>query len=135
MGDLDDECDEVVAATDLARRSGATAVEWGHLDRPGTWYVSVRYRGSRETVEGHVSPQEAATALAARILNGGGCKCGRPSTTDDTRQGCRWRLVGRRWEPGCTAPPLELPAGTPGTIQAIQQEWSRRFTEPGGRRG
>lgn len=105
--------DVVVACADLVRRAGARDFEIGYLhdDVPveeAGWYAVASYQGARLMVDEHRSPTAAALALAERILSGATCRCRRPVVLDDDRAGCRWRLVGRRWEPGCDAPPLQV---------------------------
>lgn len=126
--------DAVVAAVDLVGRAGATEFEVGYLhdDVPAEeagWYAHAKYRGTRITEENHRGPTEAAEALARRILTGGRCRCGKlvalsdsgatafPTATmadgstwtaeDAAKAGqCRWTRIGKRWEPGCDAPPI-----------------------------
>ncbi|GIF08692.1 hypothetical protein [Actinoplanes siamensis] len=116
--------DIVIACADLAGRAGATSFEIGYLhddvpaDEAG-WYAHVQYRGARITAEDHRSPTGAALALAERLLRGATCRCRRPVTLSDAAEGCRWRLVGQRWEPGCDAAPLRLD-GPRGDLAAMQ---------------
>jgi hypothetical protein len=127
--------DAVVAAADLAGRAGATSFEIGYLHdgvpaEEAGWYAHAQYRGTRVTEDGR-GPVEAAEALARRLLTGAKCKCGRlvalsgrgavvhggqrmadgssftPEQASAAGQ-CRWTRMGRRWEPGCDAPPLRL---------------------------
>lgn len=93
----------IAACADLVGRAGASKFEIGYLDddpENPRWYASAFYRGARLTADDHRTPAAAATALAGRILAGGTCRCRRPVTLADG-DGCRWRLVGTRWEPGC----------------------------------
>lgn len=117
--------DVIVACADLAGRAGASGFEIGYLrdDVPvqdAGWYAHVNYRGARLMVEEHRSPSAAALALAERILAGAQCRCRRPVTMDDSRQGCRWRLSSKRWEPGCDVPPVRV-SGPRGDLAAMQQ--------------
>lgn len=105
--------DVVVACADLAARAGARDFEIGHLrdDVPveeAGWYAIASYQGARIMVDEHRSPSAAALALAERLLDGATCRCRRPVALNDDLPGCRWRLVGQRWEPGCDAPPLTV---------------------------
>lgn len=43
--------------------------------------------------------------------------------------GCRWRRVGKRWEPGCDAPPIEMPAGARGDHAAMNRAMRRRIAK------
>jgi hypothetical protein len=101
--------DVVVACADLVGRAGARDFEigWVRDDVPAEdagWYAVAAYQGARIMTDEHRSPTAAALALAERLLAGATCRCGEPVTLSDSRPGCRWRLMGRRWEPGCTAP-------------------------------
>ena len=125
--------DVVVACADLVGRAGASGFEIGYLhdDVPieeAGWYAYAQYRGARIMVEDHRSPTGAALALAERLLRGAMCRCHRLVTLSDSGDGCRWRLAGRRWEPGCDAPPLTV-QGARGDHQAMHQA----FTEPANR--
>lgn len=118
--------DAVVACADLAGRAGATDFEigWVHDDVPAEeagWYAHVRYRGARLTVDDRRSPSEAALALAERILAGGTCRCGKVVTLADGGSGCRWRLVGKRWESGCDAQSVFVPEGGRGDVAKMRQ--------------
>ncbi|HEY0636453.1 MAG TPA: hypothetical protein VGD67_02295 [Pseudonocardiaceae bacterium] len=127
--------DPVVACADLVVRAGARQFEIGYLrdgvpvDQAG-WHASAYYGGARLTVEEHQSPSTAALALAERILAGATCKCRRPVRLADDASGCRWRLVGARWEPGCTADPIHVD-GPRGDLGAMR----RALTEGGGTDG
>lgn len=125
--------DIVIACADLADRAGANGFEIGYLhdDVPvedAGWFAHAQYRGARITVEDHRSPTGAALALAERLLAGATCRCRQPVSLSDNRDGCRWRLVGRRWEPSCDAPSIRVPAGR-GDHAAMQ----RALAEPGNR--
>jgi hypothetical protein len=106
--------DMVIALADLVSRCGATEFELGyvHDDVPAEeagWYAHAMWSGTRITAEDHRSPTAAALALSERLLHDAACKCGRVVTLADGRPDrCRWRLVGQRWQPGCTAPPMKV---------------------------
>jgi hypothetical protein len=117
--------DIVIACADLVGRCGASGFEIGYLhdDVPveeAGWYAHASYRGARITVENHRSPASVALALAQRLLSGGTCRCRKPVTLSDDVDGCRWRLMGARWEPGCNAPPVDVSASR-GDYAAIAQ--------------
>lgn len=123
--------DVVVACFDLAGRAGAAecSLEWTCPHTPGepddhtcervTWEATARYQGARITKHGYATPSEAAFALAERLLRGATCRCTKPVALADGKPGCRWRLVGQKWEPSCDAPPLSVP-GKPGDYGALQ---------------
>lgn len=110
--------DVIIACADLAGRAGASSFDIGYLhdnvpaDQAG-WYATAHYRGARIVTDEHRFPDLAAFALALRLLSDATCRCTQPVTLTDGATGCRWRLVGARWEPGCDAPPLRYagPAG------------------------
>lgn len=123
--------DVVVACMDLVGRGGAKEFEIGfvHEDVPSEeagWYAYAQYQGARIMVQDHRSPSGAALALAERFLNGGTCRCRRPITLSDTGEGCRWKLVGARWEPGCDVPSMEITAGGRGDYAAM----AKAMTQP-----
>ncbi|AEM88954.1 hypothetical protein [Streptomyces violaceusniger] len=131
--------DNVIQATaDLCERAGARGFEIGflHDDVPAedaAWFAAAQFRGARKIAENHRGPADAAFALAADILTGGKCRCGKlVSLTEGgaiaygkshlahglgewTAQQaqaagqCRWRLVKNRWQSSCNAPSLTLP--------------------------
>nr|MDT0660821.1 hypothetical protein [Micromonospora sp. DSM 115978] len=118
--------DAVIAAADLVGRAGATQFEigWTRDDVPvelAGWYCSAYYRGARLIVDEHRSPDAAAIALAERILTGGMCRCRHRVALSDQADGCRWRLVGQRWEPGCDVAPIEVDGVHRGDIAALHQ--------------
>jgi hypothetical protein len=122
--------DAVVACADLAERTGANEFKIGfaHKDVPvedAGWYAQAIFRGARIMVQDHRSPSTAALALAERLLAGVRCQCGRTVTLDDT-SGCRWRLMGQRWEPGCNVKPFSLPAANRGDVGAMQRAVENR---------
>lgn len=112
--------DIVIACTDLAGRAGARDFEiaWDCPHTPGepddhncphvTWSAAVGYLGARVFTAGHPDPTTAALALAQRLLKGAACRCGQPVSLSEHTAGCRWRLMGARWEPGCDAPPVRV---------------------------
>lgn len=123
--------DAVVACADLIGRTGATGLELGyvHDDVPvedAGWYAHATYRGTRLMTEDHRSPSAAALALAERLLAGGMCRCGQRVTLDDDRPGCRWQLMGKRWEPGCDAEPIHMAEGSRGDLGAMQAQMANR---------
>jgi hypothetical protein len=123
--------DDVVAAcANLTDRCGASGFEIGYLhdDVPveqAGWHASAEFKGARIMVEDQQSPTMAAFALAARLLTGAQCKCGRPVTMTDDRPGCRWRLMGPRWEPGCSAPAVRV-SGERGDLGAMHAALAER---------
>lgn len=125
--------DAVLACADLVGHAGASEFEIGYLhdDVPveeAGWYAVAKYRGARITAEDHRSPTTAAMALAERLLAGATCRCLRLVSLSDGVDGCRWRLAGQRWEPGCDAPPLNVKGGR-GDHAAIE----RALAEAGNR--
>lgn len=123
--------DVVLACVDLVGRAGASGFEMGYLhdDVPieeAGWHASAQYRGTRIMVQDHRSPTSAALALAERLLAGATCRCLKPVTLSDEREGCRWRLVGKQWEPGCNDKPIRIPGGERGDYAAIQQAMGNR---------
>lgn len=116
--------DVVVACADLVGRAGASGFEIAYLhdDVPveeAGWYAVALFQGTRITVEDHRSPTAAALALAERMLAGAVCRCRKPVTLSDGVEGCRWQLVGKRWEPGCDVEPLHI-KGKRGDYAAMQ---------------
>jgi hypothetical protein len=137
--------DDILAAcADLADRCGASGFEIGyvHDDVPveeAGWYAFVTFRGARISADDHRSPTAAALALAERLLSGAMCRCRRPVTLSDQRDGCRWRLIGARWEPGCDVAPVHV-EGARGDYTAMQRAMAqpmnradRRKLKKGGR--
>jgi hypothetical protein len=116
--------DMVLACADLSGRVGARDFEIGyvHDDVPieeAGWYVQVSYQGARIIVQDHRSPETAALAMAVRLLDGATCRC-RKSVSLSDGSGCRWRLVGQRWEPGCDAPSVKV-KGKAGDLAAMRR--------------
>jgi len=139
--------DIVIACADLVGRAGAAGFEIGYLhdDVPAEeagWYAHAQYRGARITAEDHRSPTAAALALAERLLRGATCRCRQLVTLRDGVDGCRWRLIGQRWEPGCDVAPVRV-SGTVGDLAAMRaamarpMNWAdrRAAKRGGGRRG
>lgn len=130
--------DLVIACADLAGRAGASGFEIGYAgDEHGPveearWYAVATYQGARLIADEHQSPSAAALALAERLLSGARCRCTQTVTLSDEGPGCRWRLVGRRWEPGCDAAPVTVPGGRRGDTAAIERAMSQ--VPPGGNR-
>lgn len=105
--------DAVEAAAHLADRAGAKDFELGFIRdnvpiEEAGWYAHASYQGARIFVEERRSPSEAALAFAERMLRGAQCRCRQVVTLVDGQPGCRWQLLGKRWEPGCDAPPLDV---------------------------
>lgn len=125
--------DAVLACVGLVGRAGANGFElgWTCPHVPGepddhscpdvTWHASASYKGARIITDEHRSPSTAALALAERLLRGATCRCRRAVVLVDQADGCRWRLMGQTWEPGCDAPPIRMPDGTRGDYAAIQR--------------
>lgn len=125
--------DIVIACADLAARAGAKAFELGHIhdDVPvaeAAWFAEAMWKGHRVIAQDHSSPSAAALALAEDILTGATCRCGRDVALSDGRDGCRWRLAGDRWQPGCDAPPL--PIGEQGDLASIVAAGIRVRADP-----
>lgn len=118
--------DAVVACADLVGRCGASDFEIGYMhdDVPfeeAGWYAVAKFKGARISTDEHRSPTTAAMALAERLLHGATCRCRRPVSMSDGRDGfCRWRLMGRRWEPGCDVEPIHV-QGERGDYEAMQR--------------
>lgn len=139
--------DDILAATaHLADRCGASGFEIGYLHdnvpvAKAGWYAYVTFQGARISVDDHRSPTAAALALAERLLRGATCRCRRRVTLSDGAEGCRWRLVGAKWEPGCDVDPIPINAqrGDYAAMQAAlaqpMNRADRRKLNRGGRRG
>lgn len=128
--------DAVIACVDLVGRCGAREFEIGYLhdDVPledAAWYASAFYQGARITVDDQPHPAAAAQGLALRLLTGGTCRCTRPVAVAPAEDGCRWRRVGKRWEPGCDAPPLAMPGAARGDHAAMNRAMRRRMAKGG----
>lgn len=122
--------DVVMACADLVGRAGAAGFELGYLhdDVPvqdAGWYATAFYQGARITVADQPSPSAAAFGLGERLLRGATCRCSRRVTLTGAVDGCRWRLVGARWEPGCDAAPLTVD-GPRGDLTAIEHALTNR---------
>lgn len=132
------EVEAVLACANLAERAGASGFRIGHSDPdagPVTWFCAAEYGARDIAASGHPDPAAAAMALAKRIMTGAKCRCGRlvalsvlgamaPPASATMLDGsdplalrnaglCLWMLEGRRWEPGCDAPPLDVRAAAP----------------------
>lgn len=125
--------DVLVACAALVGRAGAKGFQIGYIrdDVPveeAGWYAHAEYQGARIMVDERRSPVEAAFALAQRLLTGATCRCRRPVTLSDSQDGCRWRLVGQQWEPGCDVAPLKIERrGDMAAIaRALDQPMNRR---------
>jgi hypothetical protein len=134
MADLDpSQLPAVIACVDLVGRSGARNFEIGYLHDnvpvdQAAWYAHAQYRGGRITAQDHTGPEQAATALAMRLLTGAKCRCGKLATlipgeafaftaahTSDGAEWnadqaaaagqCHWRLIDATWQPSCPTPP------------------------------
>jgi hypothetical protein len=90
--------DAVLACADLVGRGGASGFE---------------------------SPSLAAIALAERLLRGAACRCGDTVVLSGGDDGCRWRLIGARWEPGCDVKPVQV-KGERGDLTAITRAMANR---------
>lgn len=117
--------DVLKACADLVGRAGASNFEIGYVrdDVPvedAQWYAHAQYRGARIIVQDHRSPSSAAFALAERLLSGATCRCRKPVALSDGAPGCRWRLMGPRWEPGCDAESVHVDARR-GDLAAMQE--------------
>lgn len=132
----------VVACADLVGRCGATGFEIGYVreDVPSElagWYAHVQYKGRRVIIEEQSGPAEVALLLAQRMLRGAQCRCGRKVILG--RMGrpdrCLWELRGKRWEPGCDAPPMTMPAGAHGDYAAMKAAESVSRADRVGRYG
>jgi len=122
--------DIVIACADLVGRAGAREFEIGYLNddpaAPGWWAQAV-YKGAKIIRDGHGTPEAAALALATRLLSGARCRCTKPVTLSDGVHGaCRWQLVGKRWEPGCDAPPITITEAQRGDHAALAQAMGNR---------
>lgn len=122
--------DAVIACAKLVGRAGARDFQIGYLhdDVPAEeagWYATAFYQGMRISADDHKSPTLAATALAERLLRGAMCRCLKPVSLADTRPGCRWRLVGADWKPGCDVPPITV-KGQPGDYSAMVEAVNQR---------
>lgn len=126
--------DTIIACADLVGRSGAKDFQIGYLhdDVPveeAGWYAHASYKGARLMAQDHRSPTSAALALSERLLRGAACRCGQPVTLTDTAPGCRWRLMGQRWEPGCNAPSVRSP-GSASTLERGTQRDGEQVGTP-----
>ena|SRR5690242_1177222 len=121
--------DAIIACADLAGRAGARDFEIGFLDddpKQPRWYAVASYQGARIMTDEHRSPSTAAMALAERLLSGATCRCGKPVVLSGGG-GCRWRLLGQRWEPSCDAAPVRVNAarGDHAAMRRAMDKWRR----------
>jgi hypothetical protein len=117
--------DAVLACADLVGRSGASdfEIDFLHDDLPveqAGWYAVAKFKGARIQTDEHRSPSAAAMALSERLLSGATCRCRKPVSMSDGKPGCRWRLVGPKWEPGCDVEPIRV-KGERGDHAAMQR--------------
>lgn len=127
--------DVVVACADLIGRAGGKSIEIGwacphtpdtaHNCPDVTWWAQAQWNGARLIRDGHPTPDSACLALAIRVLDGARCRCGEPVALTDTAHGCRWRLVGQRWEPSCHVGPIHVP-GPRGDVAAMGRALNRK---------
>lgn len=125
--------DLVVACADLVNRAGGIDFEIGYVreDVPiedAGWYAMASWRGTRVIADEKSSPGEAALGLAQRILGGGVCRCGRPVSLSDTVTGCRWRLMGNHWQPGCNRPSIDVTGSQRGDLPAMGRALAETLT-------
>lgn len=66
--------------------------------------------------------------FAAAFNGGAACRCGTTVTLNDDSQGCRWQLQGKRWQPGCDVPPLDVdgPRGDLGAMNRAMRRAEKR---------
>lgn len=136
----------VAACARLVQRTGAKEFDVGYLNRDAVrsedaqWYATAVWQGVKLFSAGeHRSPGAAADALAARLLDGGQCCCGRVATTDPRGAPggdktmlhgedwshaeqlaagvCVWSRRGDQWERGCDARPIRL---TPEQVRRLR---------------
>lgn len=130
--------DVITACANLAERAGARNFEVGyvHEDVPveeAGWYAHVTFVGARIIAENHTSPGNAALELAQKLLTNGLCRCGQRVTLTDFAAGCRWRLVGPRWEPSCDTPLIRVTGGDRGNVAAMKQALDQQVAQRGKR--
>jgi len=103
------EMDSVVALADLCARAGATQLELGYLEdgvpvEQARWYAQVRFRGALLVCDERSGLDEAADALARRILRGAlcaGCRRQVVLSMPVRFRDCRWYREGASWVRGC----------------------------------
>lgn len=123
--------DAIVACADLVGRAGASSLwfTWTCPHVPNvrvdeheclyvTWHATADYRGDRIVTAECPSPSVAALALTYQILDGATCRCGQVVELDD-KEGCRWRLVDGRWQPGCDVESVFIEEGQRGDRAAM----------------
>lgn len=118
--------DMIIACAKLVDRTGASGFEIGHTgedDDPADapiWYAYATFQGTRIMVQAQSGPTAAALALSERLLDGATCRCRQKVTLTSDRPGCRWRLMGDTWEPGCDVEPIHVEGALRGDYKAIQ---------------
>lgn len=99
------EFNAVVACADLAGRTGAKSFNIGYLDdeAPYKWYAEALYKGARLFSDEYNNPNDAADALARRLLEGGTCtNCKREtSATNASKRYCYWYRIDSAWIRSC----------------------------------
>jgi hypothetical protein len=101
--------DAVVAVADLVARAGGREFEIGHLEdgvpvEQARWYATARFKGAMLIADEKAGPDEAADALARRILSGGKCTyCHKTVVLNLTKPNkqCLWHRDGNAWVQGC----------------------------------
>jgi hypothetical protein len=130
--EADNPGDIIMATVRLAERAGARSWELqyacphtpdegpGHTCPDVEWTCTVEYRGVK-VFESAPTPHDAAVALAVRLMTGAMCRCRRTVTMNERTSAnqCRWTFQGDQWVPGCDAPSIAVPGGSPGDYQAI----------------
>lgn len=145
--------DRLDAAVSLIGRTGATELQFGHLNDPvedrdafaergPQWWAHARYSGTRITAEDHADPIEAIEALALRLLRAGRCAwCGNAVTLDGVPEDvvgvrladgttlgtCRWRRDGNRWDRGCTTTNRAVAATGRDEVLAAATDWTSKL--------
>lgn len=128
----------LVAGYDLVGRTGSRDVTVGTTSHgaTGSWWAAAKYPGARIQVDNEATAGAAMDALAAKILTGGKCRCGRlvamqsggavffpgaayadgkPLTEQQVRATgqCRWRRYATMWLSACDAPTPDTPDWEP----------------------
>ncbi len=107
----------MVACIDVVARSGATDVEFGHLEddvpiEQARWWATATYRGKKLTIDEQRDPIDALMRLAERVCNNGTCTgcqrsvlllTGQPGLWIASKPRCLWQLdiTGKQWVRGC----------------------------------
>jgi hypothetical protein len=106
---------EVIALRELARSVAATFAGIGcklylgqartGQTRSGPWYAWVEYpNGLEVSVHNQLTPEDAADALAFKLILGAKCACGRQAVGlpgSDPATTCLWTRLEGRWHSGC----------------------------------